>query len=64
MDHPAFKNQDLLNQLSTSEFMQLSNLKEMRRSLAAVVDYLEREENAIFQAARSRQGGEPNVQVD
>jgi hypothetical protein len=54
MEHPAFRNQDIIDELTTSEAMQLSNLKEMRRSLAAVVDYLEREESAIFTAVRTR----------
>jgi hypothetical protein len=54
MEHPAFKNQDLLDSLTTAELMQLSNFKEMRRSLAAVVDYLEKQEGAIFASARTR----------
>ncbi len=64
-DHPdAFENQDIIHLLTVDELRDLSNLKEMRRSLAAITRYFEEREGAIFQAARSRQGGESNVQVD
>lgn len=55
-EHPndAFTNQDVIKHLTTSEFRELSNLKEIRRSLAAVVHYLENREGAIFAAARIR----------
>lgn len=64
-DYPdAFANQDVIKFLTTLECMELSNLKEMRRSLAATIDYLDGRESVIFQAVRVRQGGENNVQVD
>lgn len=60
MDHQAFRNQDIVSKLTTAECMQLSNLKEMRRSLMAIIEYMNQEESAIFAEARARQGGPVN----
>jgi hypothetical protein len=54
MEHPAFKNQDIIGKLTTQECMELSNLKEMRQSLTATIDYLEKREGIIFSEARTR----------
>jgi len=56
MDHPndVFENQDLIPHLNVNELRELSNLKEMRRSLAAVIDYFEERQSVIFAEARIR----------
>ena len=68
MEHPAFRNQDLIDKCTTVELMQLANIREMCRSLSAVIDYLEREQESVFRAVRARlpmaEGGESNVQAD
>lgn len=65
-DYPnndPFENQDVIPFLTTEELRTLSNLKEMRRSLAAIINHFEQEEGNIFKAARSRvpEGGENHV---
>jgi hypothetical protein len=63
-DYPdAFENQDIINLLSTEELRELSNLKEMRRSLTAVIGYMQERESGIFKAVRARlpKQGEPHV---
>lgn len=55
--------QAVIDALTLSETMELSNLRAMRRSLASIVDYMEGREGAIFAAARTRlaeQGGPVN----
>lgn len=57
MEHP-FHNQHLVDKLTKEQLMELSNIKEMRRSLMAVIYYLEAKEGRIFDEARARQEGE------
>ena len=64
MDHPAFWNQDLIPAMSPIELKEISDIKEIKRSLNATIIYLENRERSIFSAVRARQGGESNVQVD
>jgi hypothetical protein len=64
-DYPdAFENQDIINLLSTEELRELSNLKEMRRSLTAVIDYMQEREGGIFKAVRARLPKEGENHVD
>jgi hypothetical protein len=55
MNYPDFEQRELVNKMTASELMQLANLKEMRRSLEAVVSYMQQEEEAVFKAARERE---------
>jgi hypothetical protein len=64
MEHPAFQNQDIIKFLTTEELRILSNLKEMRRSLAAIINHFEQEEGAIFVAVRARLPKEGENHVD
>ena len=50
----AFENQDLIPHLNVNELRELSNLKEMRRSLLATICYFEERESSIFTEARIR----------
>jgi hypothetical protein len=56
LDHPndAFENQDLIPHLNVNELRELSNLKEMRRSLLATICYFEERESSIFTEVRIR----------
>jgi len=60
MEHPAFQNQDLIPTISTIELKEVSDIREIKRSLNATIEYLENRESAIFSAARTRQGGPVN----
>lgn len=63
-DYPSsdpFENQDIIHLLTTEELRDLSNFKEMRRSLGLIIRHFEEKEGAIFQAARAKQGGENHV---
>lgn len=59
----AFENQDIIKFLTTKELQDLSNFKEMRRSLALIIRHFEEKESTIFQAVRARvpKGGENHV---
>ena len=63
-DYPndALGNEDVVEFLSSEELKELHRLNEMRRSLAAVGDYLNGQESIIFSTARSRvpEGGPVN----
>jgi hypothetical protein len=54
---------DINSLLTCSELMELSNLKEIRLSLAVIMAYLENRESIIFAAARVRadEGGRGDV---
>ncbi len=54
MDHPAFRNQDLIPTMTTLELKEVSDIREMKRSLTATIDYLEIREQVIFAMARGR----------
>ena len=58
----ALGNEDVIDFLSSEELKELHKLNEMRRSLAAVGDYLNDQESIIFKTARGRapEGGEAN----
>ncbi len=56
-DYPnndPFKNQDVIPYLTTEELRELSNLKELKRSNIATLNYFEEREGAIFSTARTR----------
>jgi len=59
----ALRSEDVIGFLSSDELGELHKLNEMRRHLAAVVDYLNGQESIIFSAARARssEGGETHV---
>jgi len=58
----ALRSEDVIEFLSSEELKDLHRLNEMRRSLAAVGDYLNGQESIIFSAARARvpEGGPVN----
>lgn len=57
MEHPGFLNQDLIPAMSLAELKEVSDIKEIKRSLYATISYLENRERAIFSTVRARQGG-------
>jgi hypothetical protein len=64
MEHPAFQNQDLIPAMTTLELKEISDIKEIKRSLNATIRYLENRESSIFAVVRDRlpkQGGESHV---
>ena len=64
MEHPAFQNQDLIPIMTTLELKEVSDIKEIKRSLNATIRYLENRESSIFAVVRDRlpkQGGESHV---
>ncbi len=64
MEHPAFQNQDLIPAMTTHELKEISDIKEIKRSLNATIRYLENRESSIFAVVRDRlpkQGGESHV---
>jgi hypothetical protein len=50
----AFENQDIIHLLTVDELRELSNLKELRRSVTATLNYFNEREGSIFAAARNR----------
>jgi hypothetical protein len=50
----AFANQDILHLLTVSELRELSNLKELMRSVRAVLNYFQERESEVFKTARTR----------
>ena len=64
MEHPAFQNQDLIPAMTTLELKEVSDIKEIKRSLNATIRYLENRESSIFAVVRARlpkEGGESHV---
>ncbi len=56
-DYPGsdpFENQDIIHLLTVEELRELSNLKELRRSTLAIMNYWEEREGVIFKEARAR----------
>ena len=53
-EYPAFQNQDLIPIMSTIELKEISDIKEIKRSLCATISYLESRESSIFAAVRAR----------
>ena len=54
MEHRAFRNQDLIPAMTTLELKEISDIREIKRSLTATIEYLESRESNIFQAVRAR----------
>jgi hypothetical protein len=54
MEHPAFQNQDLIPIMTTLELKEISDIKEIKRSLNATINYLESRESSIFAVVRAR----------
>jgi hypothetical protein len=50
----AFANQDILHFLTVEELRELSNLKELMRSVRAVLNYFQERESGVFKTARTR----------
>jgi hypothetical protein len=50
----AFANQDILHLLTVNELRELSNLKELMRSVRAVLNYFQERESEVFKTARTR----------
>lgn len=50
----AFANQDILHLLTVTELRELSNIKEMCRSVRAVLNYFIERESEVFKTARTR----------